>query len=141
MGQTFTRLFDSLFGNKEMRVVMLGLDAAGKTTILYKLHIGEVRTCSCAWQVLRPLCTYNTCKAVLLTEHTWQSTDLNVECERAASNAHISSVCVQRAVVLQRHCLCGVHPARAPICVPGVQLCVGGANIQALSYDRGCAAR
>jgi Arf/Sar family protein len=29
MGQTFTRLFDSLFGNKEMRVVMLGLDAAG----------------------------------------------------------------------------------------------------------------
>ena len=44
MGQTFTRLFDSLFGNKEMRVVMLGLDAAGKTTILYKLHIGEVST-------------------------------------------------------------------------------------------------
>lgn len=44
MGQTFTRLFDSLFGNKEMRVVMLGLDAAGKTTILYKLHIGEVLT-------------------------------------------------------------------------------------------------
>ncbi|KAG2446047.1 hypothetical protein HXX76_000649 [Chlamydomonas incerta] len=27
-----------------MRVVMLGLDAAGKTTILYKLHIGEVLT-------------------------------------------------------------------------------------------------
>ncbi|RVX01712.1 hypothetical protein CK203_024409 [Vitis vinifera] len=25
-----------------MPVVMLGLDAAGKTTILYKLHIGEV---------------------------------------------------------------------------------------------------
>ena len=34
--------FDKLFGNREMRVVMLGLDAAGKTTILYKLHIGEV---------------------------------------------------------------------------------------------------
>lgn len=42
MGQTFRKLFDSLFGNKEMRVVMLGLDAAGKTTILYKLHIGEI---------------------------------------------------------------------------------------------------
>ncbi|KAK1285306.1 ADP-ribosylation factor 1 [Acorus calamus] len=42
MGQTFRKLFDSFFGNKEMRVVMLGLDAAGKTTILYKLHIGEV---------------------------------------------------------------------------------------------------
>lgn len=37
-----TRLFDRLFGNQEMRVVMLGLDAAGKTTILYKLHIGEI---------------------------------------------------------------------------------------------------
>lgn len=48
MGQTFTRLFDSLFGNKEMRVVMLGLDAAGKTTILYKLHIGEVSSNSAA---------------------------------------------------------------------------------------------
>ena len=61
-------MFDKLFGNREMRVrsassalldpfthlysktrtinllqvVMLGLDAAGKTTILYKLHIGEV---------------------------------------------------------------------------------------------------
>jgi Arf/Sar family protein len=44
MGQTFTKLFDALFGQKEMRVVMLGLDAAGKTTILYKLHIGEVLT-------------------------------------------------------------------------------------------------
>ncbi|CAN8269737.1 unnamed protein product [Cochlearia groenlandica] len=42
MGQTFRKLFDSFFGNQEMRVVMLGLDAAGKTTILYKLHIGEV---------------------------------------------------------------------------------------------------
>lgn len=39
MGQIFTKLFDSLFGNREMRVVMLGLDAAGKTTILYKLHM------------------------------------------------------------------------------------------------------
>ncbi|EOY10047.1 ADP-ribosylation factor B1C isoform 1 [Theobroma cacao] len=42
MGQTFRKLFDTFFGNTEMRVVMLGLDAAGKTTILYKLHIGEV---------------------------------------------------------------------------------------------------
>ncbi|CAA6667024.1 unnamed protein product [Spirodela intermedia] len=42
MGQAFRKLFDAFFGNSEMRVVMLGLDAAGKTTILYKLHIGEV---------------------------------------------------------------------------------------------------
>ncbi|KAG4135858.1 hypothetical protein ERO13_D08G243100v2 [Gossypium hirsutum] len=42
MGQAFRKLFDTFFGNTQMRVVMLGLDAAGKTTILYKLHIGEV---------------------------------------------------------------------------------------------------
>ncbi|KAF8750225.1 hypothetical protein HU200_012480 [Digitaria exilis] len=42
MGQALRKLFDAFFGTSEMRVVMLGLDAAGKTTILYKLHIGEV---------------------------------------------------------------------------------------------------
>lgn len=42
MGNALKKMFDRLFGSREMRVVMLGLDAAGKTTILYKLHIGEV---------------------------------------------------------------------------------------------------
>ncbi|KAK8926401.1 hypothetical protein KSP39_PZI018992 [Platanthera zijinensis] len=42
MGQAFRKLFDTFFGSKEMKVVMLGLDDAGKTTILYKLHLGEV---------------------------------------------------------------------------------------------------
>jgi GTPase SAR1 family protein len=28
--------------NNLLKVVMLGLDAAGKTTILYRLHMGEV---------------------------------------------------------------------------------------------------
>mmetsp|Transcript_1585 Transcript_1585/g.5412 ORF Transcript_1585/g.5412 Transcript_1585/m.5412 type:complete len:117 (+) Transcript_1585:156-506(+) len=42
MGGSLRKLFDKVFGNQDMRVVMLGLDAAGKTTILYKLHIGEV---------------------------------------------------------------------------------------------------
>ena len=32
------------FGKKEMRILMVGLDAAGKTTILYKLKLGEVVT-------------------------------------------------------------------------------------------------
>ena len=30
--------------NQEFRVLMLGLDAAGKTTILYKMKLGEVVT-------------------------------------------------------------------------------------------------
>jgi len=42
MGQAIRKLFDSFFSTREMRVVMLGLDAAGKTTILYRLHMGEV---------------------------------------------------------------------------------------------------
>merc|ERR1711934_696045 len=33
-----------MFGNKEMRILMVGLDAAGKTTILYKLKLGEIVT-------------------------------------------------------------------------------------------------
>ncbi|XP_072343094.1 ADP-ribosylation factor 2-like isoform X1 [Scyliorhinus torazame] len=40
MGNFWSRLF----GKKEMRILMVGLDAAGKTTILYKLKLGEVVT-------------------------------------------------------------------------------------------------
>merc|ERR1712159_733582 len=37
--------FDRLsIGKKEQRIVMVGLDAAGKTTVLYKLKLGEVVT-------------------------------------------------------------------------------------------------
>ncbi|XP_043537771.1 ADP-ribosylation factor 3-like [Chiloscyllium plagiosum] len=32
------------FSMKEMRILMVGLDAAGKTTILYKLKLGEIVT-------------------------------------------------------------------------------------------------
>lgn len=42
MGLSFTKIFDSLFGKRELRALMLGLDAAGKTTILYKMKLGEV---------------------------------------------------------------------------------------------------
>lgn len=40
----FLSLFDKLFGKKDMRILMVGLDAAGKTTILYKLKLGEIVT-------------------------------------------------------------------------------------------------
>ncbi|KAJ7583838.1 ADP-ribosylation factor 3 [Mycena floridula] len=43
MGQ-IASLLSSFFENKEMRILMVGLDAAGKTTILYKLKLGEVVT-------------------------------------------------------------------------------------------------
>jgi len=45
MGLSFSQVWDRLLGCKqEMRIVMVGLDAAGKTTVLYKLKLGEVVT-------------------------------------------------------------------------------------------------
>ena len=44
MGGLFSRLFASVFGSKEIRILILGLDGAGKTTILYRLQVGEVVT-------------------------------------------------------------------------------------------------
>ncbi|KAL6060497.1 Arf GTPase arf1 [Balamuthia mandrillaris] len=43
MGLSISRLFAGLWGfGEEVRVLMIGLDAAGKTTILYKMKLGEV---------------------------------------------------------------------------------------------------
>uniref|UniRef100_A0A7S1RV39 ADP-ribosylation factor n=1 Tax=Alexandrium catenella TaxID=2925 RepID=A0A7S1RV39_ALECA len=44
MGLTFTKIWQRFAGKTEMRILMVGLDAAGKTTILYKLKLGEVVT-------------------------------------------------------------------------------------------------
>merc|ERR1712227_146033 len=44
MGLTVSNLLNRLFAKKEMRILMVGLDAAGKTTILYKLKLGEIVT-------------------------------------------------------------------------------------------------
>jgi GTPase SAR1 family protein len=41
MGLLFSQTFKKWFENRETRVIMLGLDAAGKTTVLYKLKLGE----------------------------------------------------------------------------------------------------
>ncbi|XP_059522260.1 ADP-ribosylation factor 4-like [Myotis daubentonii] len=44
MGLTISALFSRLFGKEQMHILMVGLDAAGKTTILYKLKLGETVT-------------------------------------------------------------------------------------------------
>merc|ERR1711937_503398 len=44
MGLTVSNLLNRLFAKREMRILMVGLDAAGKTTILYKLKLGEIVT-------------------------------------------------------------------------------------------------
>src|ERR1700749_192215 len=44
MGMFISRLLDGLWGTRECRIVMVGLDAAAKTTILYQLKLGEVIT-------------------------------------------------------------------------------------------------
>jgi len=41
MGLLFSRVFSALFGSKEVRILILGLDNAGKTTILYRLQVDE----------------------------------------------------------------------------------------------------
>jgi GTPase SAR1 family protein len=40
MGLTFARLWASLWSGQEMRILMVGLDAAGKTS-MYALSVGS----------------------------------------------------------------------------------------------------
>ena len=45
MGSIMAKVWGRLFAyNQEMRILMVGLDAAGKTTILYQLKLGEQLT-------------------------------------------------------------------------------------------------
>mmetsp|Transcript_19540 Transcript_19540/g.49363 ORF Transcript_19540/g.49363 Transcript_19540/m.49363 type:complete len:184 (+) Transcript_19540:71-622(+) len=41
MGILMSRVLSALFGSKEVRILILGLDNAGKTTILYRLQVDE----------------------------------------------------------------------------------------------------
>ncbi len=58
---SFQSLFKSLFSKKEMRILMVGLDAAGKTTILYKLKLGEIVRCRASASIALPLLTRLLC--------------------------------------------------------------------------------
>ena len=44
MGLNFSKIWTRFFSMKEMRILMVGLDASGKTTTLYKLKLGEAVT-------------------------------------------------------------------------------------------------
>ena len=45
MGSSFTKLFSRLFSTtRDMNIIMVGLDNAGKTVILTKLKLGETQT-------------------------------------------------------------------------------------------------
>lgn len=41
MGLTLAKLFRYVWGKRAVRIVMVGLDAAGKTSILFKMKLGE----------------------------------------------------------------------------------------------------
>lgn len=42
MGNLFSSILSRLFGSREVRILILGLDNAGKTTILYRLQLDEI---------------------------------------------------------------------------------------------------
>lgn len=53
MGNVFSGIFGKLWGaNKEIRILILGLDGAGKTTILYKLQV-------CSYSIITFYCYHS----------------------------------------------------------------------------------
>ncbi|KAL9158219.1 hypothetical protein ABFS82_08G053200 [Erythranthe guttata] len=44
MGLAISRVVKMLFAKREIKILMVGLDSAGKTTIHYKLKLGEIIT-------------------------------------------------------------------------------------------------
>jgi hypothetical protein len=52
MGGLLSMAFAGLIGKKDVRILMGGLDAAGKTTILYKLKLGNCRRVGKSRQLL-----------------------------------------------------------------------------------------
>lgn len=56
IGSSFLNLFKLLFGKKMARVLMVGLDSVGQTSILYQLKRGEfiktIPTVSFNWETI-----------------------------------------------------------------------------------------
>ena len=54
MGGFFTKAINKIMKKKELMILLTGLDFAGKTTLLYKLKLGEINTGPQPPWVLRP---------------------------------------------------------------------------------------
>jgi hypothetical protein len=79
MGVLLSKVFSRIFGwQKEVRVLVLGLDNAGKTTILYKLHSPNV--------VMRTMPTIGfNVETIKVKNLTFQGA--------LAANAHVAALC------------------------------------------------
>lgn len=42
MGQVFSNIWQKVFTGKKANIILVGLDAAGKTTLLYKMRLGQI---------------------------------------------------------------------------------------------------
>ncbi|CAJ1348968.1 unnamed protein product [Effrenium voratum] len=51
MGMLFSKVWQRMLGSKDMRILMLGLDAAGKTTILYRLKLAYKNIKFTVWDI------------------------------------------------------------------------------------------
>ncbi|XP_054574042.1 ADP-ribosylation factor-like protein 1 [Eptesicus fuscus] len=69
MGGFFSSIFSSLFETREMRILILRLDRAGKTTNLYILQVGEVGTTI-------PTIGFNIQEMITYKNHKFQVWDL-----------------------------------------------------------------
>jgi len=70
-----SKIWERMISKKEMRILMVGLDAAGKTTILYKLKLGEFVTST----ILDICLQHGTLYEQDLGAHAWQAGDANFD--------------------------------------------------------------
>lgn len=75
MGQLFSNIFGKLFGKKEVRILMLGLNNAGKTTILYKMNLGDFIKVAPSRLCLNSNCVQ--CRDCRAQEHYFQGMGLS----------------------------------------------------------------
>lgn len=109
-GNFFSNLFMGLIGSREMRILILGLDGAGKTTILYRLQVGEVVTTipSMYWlAVFLCSCTY----LVFIPPHTTSSDSYQFNCQLIRYSIFFNIVLWQQSIYVHwNYSMNGIHP-------------------------------